>query len=91
MKYYEAHKKDFVKPEQVALRAIEISTTGKTDSELPDLKKKADDMLRRIKDGRISRHWRNAFPTAAPRSRAATSASTSAANFPSSSKTRSSR
>ena len=51
MKYYEAHKKDFVKPEQVALRAIEISTTGKTDSELPDLKKKADDMLRRIKDG----------------------------------------
>ncbi len=51
MKYYEAHKKDFVKPEQVALRAIEISTAGKTDSELPDLKKKADDMLRRIKDG----------------------------------------
>jgi len=40
-----------VKPEQVALRAIEISTTGKTDSELPDLKKKADEMLRRIKDG----------------------------------------
>jgi len=29
MKYYEAHKKDFVKPEQVALRAIEISTTGR--------------------------------------------------------------
>src|SRR5258708_13707338 len=51
MKYYEAHKKDFVKPEQGALRAIQISTTGKTDSELPNLKKKADDMLRRIKDG----------------------------------------
>jgi peptidyl-prolyl cis-trans isomerase SurA len=50
-KYYEEHKKEFVKPEQVALRAIEISTAGKTDSELPDLKKKADDMLRRIKDG----------------------------------------
>jgi peptidyl-prolyl cis-trans isomerase SurA len=51
MKYYEEHKKDFVKPEQVALRAIEISTEGKKDSELADLKKKAEDLLRRIKDG----------------------------------------
>src|ERR1700719_590734 len=50
-KYYEEHKKDFVKPEQVALRAIEISTDAKKDTELPDLKKKADDLLRRIKDG----------------------------------------
>jgi peptidyl-prolyl cis-trans isomerase SurA len=51
MKYYEEHKKDFVKPEEVALRAIEISTEGKKESELPDLRKKADDMLKRIKDG----------------------------------------
>jgi peptidyl-prolyl cis-trans isomerase SurA len=51
MKYYEEHKKEFVKPEQVALRAIEISTDAKKESELPDLKKKAEDMLRRIKDG----------------------------------------
>jgi peptidyl-prolyl cis-trans isomerase SurA len=51
MKYYEAHKKEFVKPEQVALRAIEISTDAKKDSDLPDLKKKADDILRRIKEG----------------------------------------
>jgi peptidyl-prolyl cis-trans isomerase SurA len=51
MKYYEAHKKDFVKPEQVALRAIEISTDAKKESDLADLKKKADDMLRRIKEG----------------------------------------
>ena len=51
MKYYEEHKKDFVKPEQVALRAIEISTDGKKESELPELKKKADDMLRRVKEG----------------------------------------
>jgi peptidyl-prolyl cis-trans isomerase SurA len=51
MKYYEAHKKEFVKPEQVALRAIEISTAGKSDAELPDLKKKAEDLLRRIKEG----------------------------------------
>src|ERR1700756_559609 len=51
MKYYEEHKKEFVKPELVALRAIEISTEGKKDAELADQKKKADDLLRRIKEG----------------------------------------
>ena len=51
MKYYEEHKKEFVMPEQVALRAIEISTEGKTEAELPDLKKKAEGLLQRIKDG----------------------------------------
>jgi len=51
MKYYEEHKKEFVKPEQVALRAIEISTEGKKDTELADLKKKAEGLLVRIKDG----------------------------------------
>jgi peptidyl-prolyl cis-trans isomerase SurA len=51
MKYYEAHKKEFVKPEQVALRAIEISTDGKQEADLPDLKKKAEGLLQRIKDG----------------------------------------
>jgi peptidyl-prolyl cis-trans isomerase SurA len=51
MKYYEQHKKDFVKPEQVALRAIELSTEGKNETELAELKKKAEDLLRRIKDG----------------------------------------
>jgi len=51
MKYYEEHKKEFVKPELVALRAIEISTEGKKDADLADLKKKAEDLLRRIKEG----------------------------------------
>jgi peptidyl-prolyl cis-trans isomerase SurA len=51
MKYYEAHKKEFVKPELVALRAIEISTEGKQESDLADLKKKAEDLVRRIKEG----------------------------------------
>ena len=51
MKYYEEHKKDFVKPEQVALRAIELSTDAKKDAELADQKKKAEDLLKRIKDG----------------------------------------
>ena len=50
-KYYDAHQKDFIRPEQVALREIVVSTTGKKDSELPDLKKKADTALQRVKDG----------------------------------------
>jgi peptidyl-prolyl cis-trans isomerase SurA len=50
-KYYDAHQKEFIRPEQVALREIVVSTTGKKDSELPDLKKKADTALQRVKDG----------------------------------------
>ena len=50
-KYYEDHKNDFVKPEQVALRAIELSTEGKKETEAADIKKKADDLLKRINDG----------------------------------------
>jgi peptidyl-prolyl cis-trans isomerase SurA len=50
-KYYEAHQKDFIRPEQVALREIEVSTEGKKESELPDLKKKAETALQRVKDG----------------------------------------
>jgi peptidyl-prolyl cis-trans isomerase SurA len=50
-KYYEAHKAEYVRPEQVALREIEVSTQGKTPEELPDLKKKAETALKRVKDG----------------------------------------
>jgi len=50
-KYYEEHKKEFVRPEQVALREIEVSTEGKKDEELPELKKKAETALKRVKDG----------------------------------------
>jgi peptidyl-prolyl cis-trans isomerase SurA len=50
-KYYNEHKKDFVRPEQVALREIEVNTEGKKDEELPDLKKKAQTALQRVKDG----------------------------------------
>jgi peptidyl-prolyl cis-trans isomerase SurA len=51
MKYYEEHKNEFVKPEQVALRAIELSTEGKKEAEIAELKKKAEDLLKRINDG----------------------------------------
>jgi len=50
-KYYNEHKKDYVRPEQVALRSIEVSTAGKNASEIPDLKKKAETALKRVKDG----------------------------------------
>jgi peptidyl-prolyl cis-trans isomerase SurA len=51
MKYYEEHKKDFVRPEQVALRAIEVKTEGKKESEIPELKAKAQKLLERVKEG----------------------------------------
>jgi peptidyl-prolyl cis-trans isomerase SurA len=50
-KYYDAHKKEFVRPEQVALREIVVSTEGKKPEEIPDLKKKAETALKRVNDG----------------------------------------
>jgi peptidyl-prolyl cis-trans isomerase SurA len=50
-KYYEDHKSEFVRPETVDLRAIEIKTEGKKDSELPELKKKAENLVKRVNDG----------------------------------------
>jgi len=50
-KYYEAHKTEFLRPEQVALREISVSTQGKKPEEIPDLKKKAETALKRVKDG----------------------------------------
>jgi peptidyl-prolyl cis-trans isomerase SurA len=50
-KYYEAHKAEYVRPEQVALREIVVSTEGKKPEELPDLKKKAETALKRVQDG----------------------------------------
>jgi peptidyl-prolyl cis-trans isomerase SurA len=50
-KYYEAHKAEFMRPEQVALREIVISTEGKKPEDLPDLKKKAETALKRVQDG----------------------------------------
>ena len=51
LKLYNQHKDEFVKPEQVALRAIEVSTEGKTEAEIPELKKKAESYLKRIDEG----------------------------------------
>jgi peptidyl-prolyl cis-trans isomerase SurA len=50
-KYYTEHKAEFVRPEEVALREIEVSTEGKAEAALPDLKKKAETALKRVQDG----------------------------------------
>jgi peptidyl-prolyl cis-trans isomerase SurA len=50
-KYYQDHKDDFVRPELVTLREIFVSTEGKTDSDMPALRKKAEDLLQRVKNG----------------------------------------
>jgi len=50
-KYYEEHKQDFIRPEQVALRSIEVNTAGKDATEIADLRKKADTARKRIEDG----------------------------------------
>lgn len=50
-KYYEEHKSEYVRPEQVTLREIFVSTEGKPESEIPALKKKAEDLLLRVKNG----------------------------------------
>jgi peptidyl-prolyl cis-trans isomerase SurA len=51
MKYYEEHKNEFVKPEQVALRAIELSTEGKNEAQIAEQRKKAEELIKRINDG----------------------------------------
>lgn len=51
LKYYDDHKDQFVLPETVELRELFINTEGKSDAEVAPLKKKADDLLARIKAG----------------------------------------
>lgn len=51
LQYYNDHKSEFVRPEQVTLREIFVSTEGKSESEMPELRKKADGLLQRVKSG----------------------------------------
>jgi peptidyl-prolyl cis-trans isomerase SurA len=51
LKYYEDHKQEFVRPEQVVLREIFVSTEGKTPDEIPALRKKVEGLLERVKNG----------------------------------------
>ena len=51
LKLYNEHKDEFVRPESVELRSIEVFTAGKTEAEIPELKKKAESYVKRINDG----------------------------------------
>ncbi len=50
-KYYEAHKSDFVRDEQVFLQQIVISTEGKTPDQIAAAEKKAKDLVARARKG----------------------------------------
>ena len=49
--YYQEHKEEFVRSEGVRLREILISTEGKSPEELPDVEKKAKEILGRVQKG----------------------------------------
>ena len=50
-KYYDAHKNEFVKPEEVDLSMIFFSTENKTPQEVAAIQKKAEGVLKRLKSG----------------------------------------
>lgn len=50
-KYYESHKSEFVKPEEVDLSEIFLSTENKTTQEVTTVKEKAEAVEKRIKLG----------------------------------------
>ena len=50
-KYYEEHKKEFVRQEQVFLREILISTEGKTPDQVAQAEKRAKDLVARARKG----------------------------------------
>jgi parvulin-like peptidyl-prolyl isomerase len=50
-KYYEEHKKDLVREEQVFLREIMLSTEGKDEKTIAALEKKAKDLVARARKG----------------------------------------
>jgi peptidyl-prolyl cis-trans isomerase SurA len=48
VKYYETHKQDFVRPETVVLREIFVSTEKKPETDIPTLRKKAENLRDRV-------------------------------------------
>jgi peptidyl-prolyl cis-trans isomerase SurA len=49
--YYDEHKKEFVRPEQVFLSEIFVSTEGKAEGEIPPLEQKANGLRDRVVKG----------------------------------------
>jgi len=50
-KYYDAHQQEFVRPEQVVLAEIFLSTEEKSPEEMSSIEKKADDLRNRVVKG----------------------------------------
>jgi peptidyl-prolyl cis-trans isomerase SurA len=50
-KYYDEHKQEFTRPEQVALSEIFLSTEGKNPEEIESVQKKAEDLRNRVVKG----------------------------------------
>jgi len=50
-KYYEAHKQEFVRPEEVDLSDILLSTDGKSPEEIAAVRTRADDIHNRVTKG----------------------------------------
>lgn len=50
-KYYNAHKNEFIRPEEVDLAEIFLKTDGKTPDQIAAIKKQADDLHTRIVNG----------------------------------------
>ena len=50
-KYYDEHMQQFVRPEQVYVREMFVSTEGKTEEEKIALRAKADQLLARVQSG----------------------------------------
>jgi peptidyl-prolyl cis-trans isomerase SurA len=49
--YYEAHKQDFVRPEEVDLAEIFLSTEGKSPEEIAAVRTRAEDLRKRVING----------------------------------------
>jgi peptidyl-prolyl cis-trans isomerase SurA len=68
VKYYDAHKQDFVRPEMVVLREIFVSTENKPAADIPALRKKAENLRDRVLKngddfGELAKHFSDS-PTA---------------------------
>jgi peptidyl-prolyl cis-trans isomerase SurA len=50
-RYYEAHKQDFVRPEEVSLAEIMLSTEGKSPEEISAVRTRAEDLHNRLVKG----------------------------------------
>ncbi len=50
-KYYNEHKSEFIRPEEVDLSEIFLKTEGKTPEQIAAIKKQADDLHTRIENG----------------------------------------